>query len=415
MSPWSLGILAVALAALTLPAAAVDRPVDGGIVAVGPALATLDPIAPDLIVSGAVHPLGQSCSSSALCVRQVATAYDFTGITSAAKTNGTGETIAIVDACGDPSIRSDLKSFDAGNGLPAPKLTLYSYGPGSTCVSSRWAVETALDVEWSHAMAPGAAIDLVVATRSNNSDMFGAWGYVLANGLGNVISNSWSGKSTCPGSISATLATAESDRVSVLASTGDTGDWGVGTSTAGADPADCPSVLGVGGTTLHVNATGAYRGESAWAGSGGGYVKRPTEPKFQRTANLSDPYGDLGKPDVAAVADPATPVWIYEHGIGGWATVGGTSVACPIWAGLVADADALRAAYGFSALGDVDPYLYKTVYGPSGSAATYAADFHDVTTGSNGWSAGVGWDPATGLGSMNATALVGDLGTHRSA
>jgi len=264
-------------------------------------------------------------------------------------------------------------------------------------------------------MAPGADIQLIVSATPNNTDMFGSWGYAISNHLGQQISNSWSGRAHCKSFIRTELTAARQAHVTLLASAGDAAAWGSGTSRRAGDPADCAPVMAVGGTSLSVTASGAYRGESAWYGTGGGYVPGSSEPKYQSAAKISDPYGEIGKVDVAAVADPGTGVWIYNGNFGGWTTVGGTSVACPIWAALVADANALRASHTYPALGAFTAYLYRSVYGVSGGGPTYGKEFHDVTTGSNGWSAGTGWDVPTGLGSMNAGALVGDLGNTRAA
>ncbi len=387
----------------------------GPSMAVGTGPAVSGGPAPTIVVAGGVHPAAARCSSSSLCPAWVRTAYNFTSILSSGRTNGTGQTIVIVDACGDPSIASDLTTFDVAYKLPNTTLTVIPFGTGKNCRNSRWSLETSLDVEWAHAMAPGASIDLIVTTAPTSSELFGAWGYALTNSLGAQISNSWDGKAKCLGSLQRYVATAKTDRVTLLASSGDGGSWGTGPAGPFGDPADCSEVIAVGGTALSVGSGGAYAGESAWAGSGGGYVYGTHEPAFQRTANIPDPSGVIGKPDVAAVADPSTGVWVYNSRISGWAVVGGTSVACPIWAALIADANSERAANGFKPLGEVGPYLYDTIYGVNGTGAKYGADFHDITTGSNGYAAGVGWDPATGLGSMNAAALVKTLGGTKSA
>jgi subtilase family serine protease len=205
------------------------------------------------------------------------------------------------------------------------------------------------------------------------------------------------------------LDTAAADNVTVLASAGDSGYWGQGAPIPAQDPADCRSVLTVGGTSLSVSKSGAYVGESAWGGSGGGYVPSTTEPTYQARTYLSDSFGVLAKPDVAAVADPSTGVWVYNSLYGGWNLVGGTSVACPLWAGVVADVNDERASLGFSPLGTLNAFLYDQLYGANGTRAGYATDFHDVTSGSNGWAAGPGWDAATGLGSFNGAPIIHTL------
>jgi subtilase family serine protease len=375
---------------------------------------SLDPFHPDLSASR-LSPLGEVCSKTALCPATVRSAYNFTGVVNQSATNGTGQTVVIVDACGDKNIASDLQVFDTRNGLPTANLTVIPYGTGKSCVNGAWSAETSLDVEWAHVLAPGAKIVLIVAARSNSSNMYGAWNYSISHHLGNQISNSWGGNGGCMPFMNAALANAAKANVTILASSGDSSAWGKGTGQKSQNPADCRSILTVGGTALGVTTKGAYSSERAWVGSGGGYYGGSKEPFYQKKANISDPYGLLGKPDVSAVADPGTGVWVYNSPLGGWFTVGGTSVSCPMWAGLVADANEVRAAHGFAPLGSFNAYLYQVIYGVDGTGAHYAQDFHDVTTGSNGWSAGTGWDAVTGLGSFNGYPLIQQLGTDPKA
>ncbi|HTT35983.1 MAG TPA: S53 family peptidase [Thermoplasmata archaeon] len=371
---------------------------------------------PDLVHPSTVAPLSSpTCSSYGLCPADVTSAYGMSSLLGNATTNGTGQTVVIVDACGDANIVSDLSTFDSAFGLADPTLSIYQ-PQGTPCSDpTGWGLETALDVEWSHVMAPGASIALVEAKSASNANLFGAWNYSLVNGLGLTISNSWGGTGGCPSTARTLLASAQASHVTVLASSGDSAAWGYGTKRTIQEPADCANVLAVGGTSLSINSSGGYGGESAWSGGGGGYVTGVREPAYQARVNITDSSGYLGKPDVAAVADPSTGVWVYEKSSGGWLPVGGTSVACPIWAGYLADINGWRAAKSFPGLGDLIPFLYKAVYGVNGGSPAYATSFHDVTSGSNGWSAGAGWDAATGLGSMQGAALAALLAAIRAA
>jgi len=347
-----------------------------------------------------------TCSTTSLCTSTVLAAYQFGPLLVNSTMNGTGQSIAIVDACGDSNIVTDVATFDTAMGLPAINLSIFQ-PQGTPCSDpTGWGVETALDVEWAHAMAPGATINLIEAASASTGSLYGAWNYTLVNHLGNSISNSWGGNGACPTVARGLLATAAHQHVTVLASGGDSGRWGSGTHFAIQQPADCQNVLTIGGTSLHVaNVSGAYTSESAWSGGGGGYVKGAAEPAYQKTANITDSFTVLGKPDVSAVADPGTGVWIFDKSAGGWFVVGGTSVSCPIWAGFVADVNSWRSANAFGALGTVNPFLYLSVYGANHGSANYSVTVHDVTTGSNGWSAGTGWDAATGIGSFKAYPL----------
>ncbi|MCI4331026.1 MAG: S53 family peptidase [Thermoplasmata archaeon] len=374
-----------------------------------------DAVHPAISMSAVVHPLGEVCSSTSLCPATVRTAYNVTPLLSNASTDGAGQAVVIVDACGDPKMGSDLATFDAVNSLPVANLTVY-FPQGTPCKDAGWSLETSLDVEWAHVMAPSASLHLVVGARPTNADLFGAWNYSLAHRLGNQISDSWAGNGACPHSGNSLVKAAAAQGVTILASSGDGGSWGVGTGAVSQYPADCAPVLAVGGTTLNVNSTsGAYVSESAWSGSGGGYVAKATEKFYQSKVTIYDPYTDVAKPDVAAVADPLTGVWVYNERDGGWFTVGGTSVACPLWAGFLADANDWRASQALGPAGFIGAFLYLQVYGVNGTSSLYAHDFHDVTSGSNGWSAGPGWDAATGLGSFDAYNLAKTIGTSPSA
>jgi subtilase family serine protease len=360
-------------------------------------------------------------------------AYGFNTLQNSGVT-GKGQTIVIVDACGDATIRSDLATFDSQFGLPAPKLNVLEPegkpASGSDC--SNWAIETALDVEWSHVVAPGATIDLVVPATAGAQAMYSAWSYALKHNLGNQISNSFGGagcyikaciekigqgigpctmtNGTQGINVAAILSNAKKNHVTVLASSGDLGAWGLGTSSEEPVPGDCNGVLTVGGTQLSVSSSGTYLGESAWSDGGGGYVTTPKEPTYQKNAKIHDPYSTLAKPDVSAVASPGSPVWIFVSG--SWTKAAGTSLAAPLWAGFMADVNQIRTANHFSPAGYVNAFLYSVIYS---NPTLYKSDFHDITSGGNAWSAGAGWDPVTGLGSFVAQNLASSLGNNKNA
>lgn len=363
---------------------------------------------PDVI--SVLHAPSPSCTGAILCPGEVTDAYNVTALHNAGVT-GSGQTVVIDDACGSSTIASDLMTFDSYFGLPNPTLNIIKPNHGALCSNSGWALETSLDVEYSHAMAPGATIDLLEASQPDR-DLFSAWTYALKNSLGNQISNSWGGGEACQPFVEDIINMATAAHVTILASAGDDGAWGINTNAKPAIPADCKQVLAVGGTQLNMNSTdNGYGSESAWSGTGGGYVPKTMEPAYQTFAGITDTYGVLAKNDVSAVASCNSPVWVY---IGGWQAVCGTSVACPIWAGFMADVNQIRASDGFSGAGFIQPFLYKTVYGSGGTSTLYPVDFHDVTTGNNGWPAGTGWDVPTGLGSMNGYSLALTLGNTKS-
>jgi subtilase family serine protease len=356
--------------------------------------------------------------------------------------NGKGETIVIVDSYGSPTIASDLATFDKGYGLPAPPsfkvvapLGSKPWDPAKYKDEPNWAGETTLDVEWSHAMAPDAKIVLLTSPADETEGVQGmpqfnaVENYALKHHLGNVWSQSWgatentlftkAGKKVFA-SFESTYAKAAKAGVTVLASTGDAGTANV--NVAGKVypfptvnfPASSPLVTAVGGTSLMATTKGVYQSEKVWnsdgGATGGGISQFFKEPSYQKSlpaAMQKKLAGHRGIPDVSWNADPNTPVLIYMSakvaGKAGYYAIGGTSEGSPDWAGLVADLDQ---AEGHS-LG----LLNSTVYalGKAGSG------FHDVTVGNNGldgvkgYSAGKGWDLATGWGSPNVTALISEV------
>jgi len=309
--------------------------------------------------------------------------------------NGSGQTIAIVDAYGSPTIQSDIQTFDSQFGLAAPNLTI-AYPSGTSKQSnSGWALETSLDVEWAHALAPAANIMLVVAKSASTTDLLAAEDYASAHGA-QVVSNSWGGSETSTESQYDTHF--QHAGVVYTASAGDSGsslEW----------PAASSYVLAVGGTSLSLSATGGYGSESAWSSSGGGQSAYISTPSYQ--SNWTSVVGTKrGIPDIGWVADPNTGVAVYDstadQGQKGWFVVGGTSVGAPSWAAMVALADQGRTSKLASF--DAITQLYNTA-GSTGSSG-YATNFHDVTTGSNGHPALPGYDLVTGIGSPQANALI---------
>jgi subtilase family serine protease len=380
---------------------------------------------PDVIIAS--RSTTPTCNNAGLCPSLLLTAYNMTSLQSDGVT-GAGQTIVIDDACGNPDMASDLSAFDSQFGLAAPPALTIDNPQGKPCTDAGWSLETSLDVEWAHVMAPSASIVLLQAASASDTDLFGAWSYALSNNLGNQISNSWIdyGGGECPSNVVSILQTATTDHVSILAASGDAAAWGYKQPIGDSYPADCIQVLTVGGTTLTIDSKGNYVSESVWScgfecGTGGGYTSGVKEPSYEKSVKIVEPKPApkpklLGKSDVSADANPNTGVWVYNTpDCGGWCVVGGTSVACPLWAGFLGDVNQIRAIDGFSPIGYFSPYLYDTVYGLKGSSSLYAADFHDITSGSNGWPAGKGWDAPTGLGSFIGDNLAEQLGSTSGA
>jgi hypothetical protein len=317
---------------------------------------------------------------------QLATAYGFNKVSN----QGSGQTIYIVDAYNDPNISKDLTTFDTQWGLPNPSFTVHKMG-SRIRNSVSWGIEESLDVEWAHAMAPQANVVLVEATSASYSALFAAVDWATSNGA-HIVSMSWGGGDAS--SDSSYDSHFNHSGVTYIASSGDTGG-------VVEYPSASPYVLSAGGTSLTLNSDNTYNSESAWSSGGGGASANESEPGYQTGFNIS--LSGRGTPDVSYDADPNTGVYVYDsyyYGGGGWFEVGGTSAAAPQWASIVALADHGRAT-PLSTNNTTSRTEYNAAVG-----ALYASNYHDITTGSNGYAAGTGYDLATGIGSPQVNNLV---------
>jgi subtilase family serine protease len=332
---------------------------------------------------------------------------------------------------------------------------------------SAWALEVSLDVEVAHSIAPRANILLVTTPTAETLGvqgfpaMMNAEQYVVDHHLAQVISQSFASAEDAFGSAQSleklrhAFKAAAQNGVTVLGSSGDSGSANDRKTPVGKGgsqipepsvewPASDPLVTGVGGTYLCTDPNAGasqprtvYAGppakcqanpgvaEVGWTFSGGGYSHVFDKPAYQNTLPAgSTPIGaKRGVPDIGLQASAGTGALVYltlppdgDSGLfcgddpcsTGWYDIGGTSLSCPEWAGLVG----LAAQLNGGGLGLINQALYAIGADP----ARYAADFYDVTTGNNtadpnvpGYAATPGWDPVTGLGTPNAANLVPDL------
>ena len=327
--------------------------------------------------------------------------------------DGTGQTIAIVDAYDDPNIFQALDAFDSQFGLTASGPTLYAqYGPASSFLTvlnqngqatslpstdpngpgtDNWEVEEALDVEWAHAIAPGAQIILVEANSQSLSDLMASVATAASQPGVSVVSMSWGfaeGQAVFASDEAAYDSVFNVPGVTFVASTGDYG---------AADPeypAFSPNVVAVGGTSLTLNADNSYNSETGWGyysssagafiGSGGGISLYEPEPAYQQGVQST---GSRTTPDVSLVADPATGAWIADpynlDPSNPFEVVGGTSLSAPAWAGLLALVNQGRAAAGESTLNSASPTdTQQALY------MLPQSDYNAITSGTNGYTAG---------------------------
>jgi len=389
---------------------------------------------------------------------QLRTAYHLPAVYAKGIT-GKGETIAIVDPFGSPTIKADLATFDQQFGYPAPPTftiiapagKIPAFSPGNASMVD-WAGETTLDVEYAHALAPGASILLVETPVSETEGTTGfpaivtAEKYVINHGLAAVISQSFgateetfaSAKQLAP--LRAAYLDARSHHVTVLAGSGDAGatdfksdqsDYYTRRVTSW--PASDPLVTAVGGTQLKQSGN-SYK-SVAWNdtdnatffqfwgspdptpfASGGGRSEFFARPAWQKAVK-SVTQGRRGVPDISmnAACDGAVSVYSsYQAGAAGWSLTCGTSEATPEFAAIVALADQVAGRR----LGLINPTLYALL-------AEHAPGLVDVTAGNNtvsfyqgtsakphkvtGFAARKGYDLVTGVGTINAASFVYEL------
>ncbi len=360
---------------------------------------------------------------------QMRAAYGTQALLNAGLT-GAGKTIVIIDAYGSPTLGADISAFNSIWGLPATQGTIYTpFGidPTDPNNAEGWSGETTLDVEWAHAIAPGARIALVIAKSNNDADILDATQYAVDNNLGDVVSQSFGEAEQCMASSDLARQVVLFRRAIAKGMTlfASSGDQGAGQPTCDGDhyfksastPASDPNVTGVGGTTLFADpASGAYQSESTWnesdifgdavAGGGGDSVlyARP----FYQLGGIPSRGSAGGKREVPDVSYNAA----VFHGVivaweGSFFLFGGTSSGSPQWAALGAIANQLAG----HRLGNINPALYMIKTLAPGA-------YHDIADGSNnsvpdglggtitGFTAVRGYDMATGIGSPNAAALV---------
>ncbi len=416
---------------------------------------------------------------------EVQAAYNMTPLYNAGLT-GEGQTIVITDAYGSDTIQQDAEAFSQIYGLPdltpanfqvlrAPGVVNNPHGP-----ARNWTIETTLDVEWAHAIAPGAKIVLVLGPTDHN-DLDEAVNWAVIHHLGNTISNSWNSPEGAGAAVHFTamehiLQMAAAQGIDVNFASGDSGDTfavslanghkvalfpGVGY------PTSSPFATGVGGVSLALSPDNSIRFQTGWGtnltrivdraslgsppvvpplslgnqgGAGGGTSVMFAKPAFQ--AGL--PGSARLVPDISWLADPFTGVELIEtfNGQLTVSTIGGTSVATPMFSALMAIA-AQKAGHG---LGQAASLVYNlpagavddivavgsptnvtgTINGtavtadelaaPLGNTTTYYSALYNspfstrwfvITFGTDtSLTTGPGWDNVTGVGTPNGANFV---------
>lgn len=375
--------------------------------------------------------------------QQIRQAYDVQPLLARGIT-GKNRTITIIDAFQDPTVKADLHLFDQMFGLPDPQLNVLApfgltpFRPKDPAQTG-FAGEIGLDVEWAHALAPQATIDLVLANvktetlQGELTALFQATAFAVAQNLGSVISQSFGVSESCAGKAfiqqeHKLFQQAARQHQTVFASAGDSGSAALQCNAQGQPvaiargvnyPASDPLVSSVGGTTLLAGRNGQYISELTWNDSalgagatGGGSSQVFAQPVFQKQSVRST---HRFVSDLALDADPLTGVLVVSSQIMPGKTVlipiGGTSVGSPVAAGLVALFDQASG----TRLGFLNSALYRLSLSQLAGQA-----FHDVRLGNNtflfqnmqrqvvtipGFGAARGWDAPTGVGTPQAANL----------
>jgi subtilase family serine protease len=398
--------------------------------------------------SGTAIPQGVPfCSGGLICYPPslIRDAYNFPSTL-----DGAGQTIIIVDPFGSPTIENDLAIFDNAFGIPAPpSFTILCPEHGCPAFDPSdgihdeigAAVETSLDVEYAHAMAPGANIVLVVASTDTSNSVNVAEAAAIKQYPGSVMSQSFGLPEFLVGGNNGQImqshknyAAAQLAGITVLGAAGDSGatDGNPANVTSADFPASDPLVTAVGGTEgkpypgglagcnlMTQTCTGTYGGEQVWnesspvVGAGGG---APSlffgVPSYQSGLTLNDsPLTARTTPDVSYNAAVDGGVLVYIGFLDGFHIVGGTSAGPPQWAAIFALVNQCRANHGIGPIGFANPAIYALA-----QSAAYANDFNDITVGNNelvgttvGFTAVTGWDAATGWGTPKVRNLVEGL------
>src|ERR1700676_1819008 len=376
--------------------------------------------------------------------QEIRTAYGLNKLIDAGVV-GSGQTIVLIESYGSPTIAADLQTFDQDYGLPDPPslkviapLGTVPFDPNNS-TQVGWAFETTLDVQWAHAIAPGAAIVVLTSPVAETEGVQGMpeclalERYALDHHLGKIISQSWGATEntlfdTAGRKVLADFSEfyerARREHVTVFASAGDSGSSNVELDGVTiypfptvAFPASSPLVTAVGGTSLYADTAGHHQSETLWdevalggGAGGGGIIQVFREAEYPSEALPHGVQRQLdhkrGIPDISYNADPYTPILVYVGFLGansGYYFIGGTSEGSPQGAGITADLK----QYAGQPLGFLNPALYSI-----GASGHFNQIGRDIKVGNNayngvpGYAATRGWDLASGWGTPDLDKIM---------
>ncbi len=312
-------------------------------------------------------------------------------------TTGGSGTIAIVDAFNSQTIENDLGVFSKQFSLPACTtknkcLEIHEMNTKSKS-DSGWSTETALDVEWAHAIAPQSKILLIEASSDSGTNLLKAVDYAVSRKDVVSLSMSWGGDEF-KGETDLDkhfVSSSASHPISFFASSGDDG-------TGASWPAVSPNVIAVGGTSLNISNNGLFISEKAWTGSGGGASLYENEPTYQVSYSIPRTNGKRAIPDVSFAADPVHGFSVYQGKR--WSIVGGTSAGAPQWAAIASlSTGSKKSIQNTTSAGITSAKLYTDKTNILNNLF-----FRDIVSGKNGTctyycQARTRYDYVTGLGS----------------
>lgn len=330
--------------------------------------------------------------------------------------NGKGQTLALFQL--DGFTESDIRAYENAFGiahvpLQVIKVDGFSGAPGGG------AGEVTLDIELMIALSPGVDKILVYEGPNTSSGVINTYNKIATDNLAKSVSSSWglSERQSQGSSMQAEnqiFKQMAAQGQAMFAASGDSGAYDDGSNLGTDDPSSQPFVVGVGGTTLSVNADGSYLKETTWSsgngpghqGGGGGISSVWSIPTWQQGLASSNNKASTtmrNVPDISLDADPQTGYAIYFNGK--WTVFGGTSCAAPLWAAFWAQVNQQRVLNSQSPLGFPNPHLYQ-----AGASPSFSSIFHDTTVGTNGFYPAVaGFDLATGWGTFIGDKLISYL------
>jgi subtilase family serine protease len=316
-------------------------------------------------------------------------------------------TVVIIVPYHYPNLQSDTDKFSSKYGITSPVLKIINQA--GKLQNNNWALEATIDVAMVIIANPQAKIYVIEAKSASANDLLTAMETAESiTGGGAVISMSWGGYEF----------STEGSRYNIFAMSENVWVAAVGDDGYVNYPASQPGVIAVGGTTVKLTSSGDRQSETPWSLSGCGISSYESKPAYQNIATVAAANGTAYRsvPDVAFIANPNPGVSIYNSAYGGWISVGGTSVSAPLFAGIIALANASRVKKHLptftSAIGSsyaLQPYLYDLMSsngGPNNSSVLYDVGGGVVCPQVKNSHPTTGYTIVSGLGTVNAQALI---------